>query len=77
MLNLPVPTAHYENISVKPSEMQKEIVESLADRAQEVRDGNVDPTQDNMLKITNDGRKLALEQRLINPLLPENEHMLV
>lgn len=74
MLNLPVPTAHYENISVKPSEMQKEIVESLADRAQEVRDGNVDPTQDNMLKITNDGRKLALEQRLINPLLPENEH---
>ena len=74
MLNLPVPTAHYENISVKPSEMQKEIVESLADRAQEVRDGNVDPTQDNMLKITNDGRKLALEQRLINPLLPDNEH---
>lgn len=74
MLNLPVPTAHYENISVKPSEMQKEIVESLADRAQEVRDGNVDPTQDNMLKITNDGRKLALEQRLINPLLLENEH---
>lgn len=72
MLNLPVPTAHYENISVEPSEMQKEIVESLADRAQEVRDGKVDPTQDNMLKITNDGRKLALEQRLINPLLPDH-----
>lgn len=74
MLNLPVPMAHYENISVKPSEMQKEIVESLADRAQEVRDGNVDPTQDNMLKVTNDGRKLALEQRLINPLLPDHEN---
>ena len=73
MLNLPVPTAHYHNVSVKPSEIQKEIVESLADRAQDVRDKKVDPREDNMLKITNDGRKLALEQRLINPLLPDYE----
>ena len=73
MLNLPVPTAHYEAISVKPSKMQKEIVASLAERAELVRGGNVDPTQDNMLKITNDGRKLALDQRLINPLLPDYE----
>lgn len=73
MLNLPVPAAHYEAISVKPSEMQKEIVASLAERAELVRGGNVDPTQDNMLKITNDGRKLALDQRLINPLLHNHE----
>ncbi|MCR0507557.1 DEAD/DEAH box helicase family protein [[Clostridium] innocuum] len=73
MLNLPVPTAHYETIAVKPSEMQKDIVGSLAERAEKVRAGDVDPTQDNMLKITNDGRKLALDQRLINPLLPDHE----
>lgn len=73
MLNLPVPHAHYHNIAVNPSDLQKEMVESLADRAQKVRDGNVDPTEDNMLKITNDGRKLALDQRLINPLLSDNE----
>ena len=73
MLNLPVPTAHYETIAVKPSEMQKDIVASLAERAELVRAGSVDPTQDNMLKITNDGRKLALDQRLINPLLPDHE----
>lgn len=73
MLNLPVPTAHYEAISVKPSEIQKEIVASLAERAELVRNGTVDPTQDNMLKITNDGRKLALDQRLIDPLLPDYE----
>lgn len=73
MLNLPVPHTHYHNIAVKPSDLQKEMVESLADRAQKVRDGNVDPTEDNMLKITNDGRKLALDQRLINPLLSDNE----
>ncbi|GFI40739.1 hypothetical protein IMSAGC017_00774 [Thomasclavelia cocleata] len=74
MLNLPVPVAHYEAISVKPSEMQKDIVASLAERAEKVRDGSVDPTEDNMLKITNDGRKLALDQRLINPLLPDHEN---
>lgn len=73
MLNLPVPVAHYKAVSVKPSEMQKDIVSSLAERAELVRSGNVDPTQDNMLKITNDGRKLALDQRLINPLLPDHE----
>lgn len=71
MLNLPTPTAHYHNISVPASDIQKEILEDLADRAEKIRDGNVDPTVDNMLKITNDGRKLALDQRLIDPLLPE------
>ncbi len=71
MLNLPVPDAHYHNVAVKPSEDQKEIVSTLADRAQEVRDGNVDPTEDNMLKITNDGRKLALDQRLVNSQLDD------
>ena len=74
MLNLPVPTAHYETVAVKPSSMQKEIVASLAERAEMVRSGNIDPTEDNMLKITNDGRKLALDQRLINPLLPDYEN---
>ena len=74
MLNLPVPKAHYHNVSVKPSEIQKEIVESLGKRAEKIRDGAVDPSEDNMLKITNDGRKLALDQRLINPLLPEYEN---
>lgn len=74
MLNLPVPKAHYHNVSVKPSEIQKEIVESLGKRAEKIRDGAVDPSKDNMLKITNDGRKLALDQRLINPLLSEYEN---
>lgn len=74
MLNLPVPKAHFHNVSVKPSEIQKEIVESLGKRAEKIREGTVDPTEDNMLKITNDGRKLALDQRLINPLLPEYEN---
>ena len=74
MLNLPVPKAHYHNVSVKPSEIQKEIVESLGKRAEKIREGAVDPTEDNMLKITNDGRKLALDQRLINPLLSEYEN---
>ena len=73
MLNLPVPNAHYHNIAVKPSDIQKEMVESLSERAQLIRDSQVDPTTDNMLKITNDGRKLALDQRLINPLLSDNE----
>uniref|UniRef100_UPI0037C17832 DUF6908 domain-containing protein n=1 Tax=Faecalibacillus intestinalis TaxID=1982626 RepID=UPI0037C17832 len=74
MLNLPVPNAHYQNMAVKPSDIQKELVESLGERAQKIRDGTVDPHEDNMLKITNDGRKLALDQRLINELLPENKN---
>lgn len=73
MLNLPVPNAHYQNVAVKPSDIQKELVESLGERAQKIRDGTVDPHEDNMLKITNDGRKLALDQRLINEFLPENK----
>lgn len=72
MLNLPVPEAKYHNIAVKPSEMQKEMVASLAERAEQVRGGGVDSSVDNMLKITNDGRKLALDQRLVNELLPDN-----
>lgn len=74
MLNLPTPEAHYHNIVVKPSDLQKEIVESLGKRAEKIRNENVDPTVDNMLKITNDGRKLALDQRLINPIFPEYEN---
>ena len=74
MLNLPTPNAHYHNVAVKPSEEQKEIVAELAQRAQKVRDGNVDPTEDNMLKITNDGRKLALDQRLVDPSLNDYPH---
>lgn len=74
MLNLPTPNAHYHNVAVKPSEEQKEIVAELAERAQKVRDGNVDPTEDNMLKITNDGRKLALDQRLVDPSLDDYPH---
>lgn len=74
MLNLPVPNAHYQNVAVKPSDIQKELVESLGERVQKIRNGTVDPYEDNMLKITNDGRKLALDQRLINELLPENKN---
>lgn len=73
MLNLPVPNAHYHIVNVKPSQIQKEIVESLGKRADKIRNGNVDPREDNMLKITNDGRKLALDQRLIDPSFPEYE----
>ena len=73
MLSLPVPKANFHNIAVKPSEMQKEMVAELADRAERVRNGMVDSSVDNMLKITNDGRKLALDQRMINPLLPDFE----
>ena len=65
MLKLPVPEADYENIVLKPSEHQKEMVQSLAERAEAVRDRKVDATVGNMLKITNDGRKLALDQRLM------------
>ena len=74
MLNLPIPKAEYENVVLQPSEHQKEMVASLAERAEAVRDRRVEPHVDNMLKITNDGRKLALDQRLINPLLPDEEH---
>ena len=74
MLNLPIPKAEYENVVLQPSEHQKEMVASLAERAEVVRDRRVEPHEDNMLKITNDGRKLALDQRLINPLLPDEEH---
>lgn len=71
MLNLPVPEAEYHNVSVEPSEMQKEMVASLAERAEKVRGGGVDSSVDNMLKITNDGRKLALDQRMLNAMLPD------
>ena len=74
MLNLPIPKAEHENVVLQPSEHQKEMVASLAERAEAVRDRKVEPHEDNMLKITNDGRKLALDQRLINPLLPDEEH---
>ena len=74
MLNLPVPEAQYENVVLKPSEYQKEMVASLANRAEAVRNQLVSPYQDNMLRITNDGRKLALDQRLINEMLPANEN---
>ena len=74
MLNLPIPKAEYENVVLQPSEHQKEMVASLAERAEAVRDRRVEPHEDNMLKITNDGRKLALDQRLINPLLPDEKH---
>ena len=72
MLKLPVPEAEYENVTLKPSEAQKQMVESLADRAERVRNRMVDSSVDNMLKITNDGRKLALDQRLMNDMLPDD-----
>jgi N12 class adenine-specific DNA methylase len=72
MLKLPVPEAIYTDVVLESSEEQKEMVAALGERAEEVRNGGVEPTVDNMLKITNDGRKLALDQRLINPLLPDN-----
>ena len=74
MLKLPVPKVNYHNIKVAPSEIQKEMVASLAKRAEKVRDRLVEPYIDNMLKITNDGRKLALDQRLIDPMLPDFEN---
>lgn len=73
MLELPVPKANFHNIAVKPSEIQKEMVAQLAERAELVRKGNVDASVDNMLKITNDGRKLALDQRMLNDMLPDFE----
>ena len=72
MLKLPVPEAHYHNIALKPSEYQKDMVASLAERAEKVRNRKVDSSVDNMLLITNDGRKLALDQRLVNPMLPSD-----
>lgn len=71
MLKLPVPEADYENIVLKPSDYQKDMVASLAERAEDVRNRLVSPEQDNMLRITNDGRKLALDQRLIDEMLPD------
>ncbi|MGP1611682.1 MAG: helicase-related protein [Catonella sp.] len=72
VLNLPTPTAHYETIKTKPTEEQKEILESFSKRADRVRNKEVDSSIDNMLLITNDGKKMALDQRLINPLLPDD-----
>lgn len=74
MLNLPVPEAEYRVISVKPSDMQKEMVTELGERAERVRNGMVNPTEDNMLLITNEGRKLALDQRLVNEMLPDDDN---
>ena len=74
MLKLPVPEAEYENVVLKPGEYQKDMVASLAERAEAVRDRQVQPYEDNMLKITNDGRKLALDQRLLNDMLPDEEN---
>ena len=74
MLMLPVPKANFHTEVIKPSPMQEDMIKSLADRAEEIRAGNVDPSVDNMLKITNDGRKLALDMRLVNPLAPDIEN---
>ena len=73
-LNLPIPEFENINVVVKPSEIQQEMVQSLGERAENIRNGSVDATIDNMLKITNEGRKLALDQRLMNPLLPDAEN---
>ena len=73
-LNLPVPKAHFETVVVKPSQIQEEMVEKLGERAEDIKSGNVNPKEDNMLKITNEGRKLALDQRLINNMLPDFEN---
>lgn len=70
---MPTPTPHYHNVAVKPSDFQKAMVAELGERAEKVRNNQVDASVDNMLKITNDGRKLALDQRMINPLLPDFE----
>ena len=68
MLNLPVPKANYHNMVIEPSEIQKELVKELSERAERIRNRMVDSSIDNMLKITNDGRKLALDQRLSNEM---------
>ncbi|MBQ7574888.1 MAG: DEAD/DEAH box helicase family protein [Clostridia bacterium] len=74
MLNLPTPTPHYKTIAVEPTEIQKDMVRELAERAERIRNKMVDPSVDNMLKVTNDGRKLALDQRLINPMLHDDKN---
>lgn len=71
MLNLPVPEAEFHNVVVKPSDIQKEMVSGLSERAKKIHDKAVEPSEDNMLKVTNDGRKIGLDQRLIDPLLPD------
>ena len=71
-LHLPVPEAKFETVVVQPSEIQKEMVADLSERAAAVHSGSVDPSVDNMLKITSDGRKIGLDQRLMNPLLPDD-----
>ena len=73
MLNLPVPKANYHNIILKPSNLQEEMVEGLAERAERIRNKMVRSDEDNMLLVTNDGRKLALDQRLLNPMLPDSD----
>ena len=73
-LNLPTPEFENVNVVVKPSDIQQEMVKDLGERAEKIRGGSVDATIDNMLKITNEGRKLALDQRLMNPLLPDSEN---
>ena len=72
MLKLPVPKANFHTEVVKPSSLQREMIKGLADRAERIRSGSVDPTVDNMLRITNDGRKLALDMRLMNLLAPDD-----
>ncbi|MCV3728323.1 hypothetical protein OF376_00780 [Ureaplasma miroungigenitalium] len=72
MLNLPTPEAEFQVLKTEPTDEQKEILSPLAERADKVRNNEVEPEKDNMLKITNDGKKLALDQRLINPLLPDH-----
>lgn len=73
-LNLPTPEVITHNILVQPSEIQKEMVSKLAERAEDIRKGNIDPKKDNMLKITNEGRQLALDQRLMNDMIEDNEN---
>ena len=73
MLKLPVPEAVYHNVAVESTEIQKEFVADCGERAEAVRKGEVEPTVDNMLKITNDGRKIALDQRMQNPMLPDDD----
>lgn len=74
VLDIPVPTAHYETIKTQPTQEQKQILETFSERADKVRSKMVRPDEDNMLKITNDGKKMALDQRLMNPLLPDDEN---
>ena len=71
-LHLPVPDAKFETVVVQPSQVQQEMVSALSDRAAKVHSGIVDPSEDNMLRITSDGRKIGLDQRLMNPMLPDD-----